>query len=185
MSKAIIIHGAISAGKTRTCLELVHKAKEGGIRVEGVVSPRIFEGESLIGYDCQQVSTGEAFTLVRLKEHTVGSDWFHFGGLKYAFSTKGFERTNDILIRASREMTPSTIVFIDEFGRLEDKGLGFHRGASAVASKLAEGGAAVLTCRSDLVESACDLFGRGSPDAAVMDAGDSGSAWEIVRAALG
>ena len=153
--------------------------------MEGVVSPRVFEGESLIGYDCQQVSTGEAFPLVRLREHAAGSDWVHFGGLKYAFSTEGFERANDILIRASRERTPSTLVFIDEFGRLEDKGQGLHRGASAVASKLAEGGVAVLTCRSDLVESACDLLGRGAPDAAVLDAGDAVSAWESIRAALG
>jgi len=185
MSKAIIIHGAIGAGKTKTCLELVHKAKELGIRVEGVISPRVFEGESLIGYDCQQSSTGEAFPLVRLKEHKVGLDWFHFGGLMYAFSTEGFERANNILIRASIKMTPSTIIFVDEFGRLEDKGQGFHRGASAVASKFAEGGVAVFTCRSDLVESVCDLLGRGAPDAVVLDAGDAGSAWEIVRAALG
>ena len=185
MSKAIIIHGAISAGKTKICLELLQKAKELRIRVEGVISPRVFEGESLIGYDCLQASTSETFPLVRLKEHAVGSDWFHFGGLMYAFSTEGFERANNILIRASREMTPSTLIFVDEFGRLEDKGQGLHRGASAVASKLAEGGVAVLTCRSDLVESVCDLLGRGAPDAVVLDAGDAGSAWEIVRAALG
>jgi nucleoside-triphosphatase THEP1 len=185
MSKAIIIHGAIGAGKTKTCLDLVHKAKDFGIRVEGVISPRVFEGESLIGYDCRQVSSREAFPLVRLKGHTMGLDWFHFGGLMYAFSTEGFERANNILIRASIEMTPSTLIFVDEFGRLEDKGQGLHRGASAVASKLAEGGVAVLTCRSDLVESVCDLLGRGAPDAVVLDAGDVGSAWEIVRAILG
>jgi nucleoside-triphosphatase THEP1 len=185
MSKAIIIHGAIGAGKTKTCLDLVHKAKDFGIRVEGVISPRVFEGESLIGYDCRQVSSREAFPLVRLKGHTMGLDWFHFGGLMYAFSTEGFERANNILIRASIEMTPSTLIFVDEFGRLEDKGQGLHRGASAVASKLAEGGVAVLTCRSDLVESVCDLLGRGAPDAVVLEAGDSGSAWDIVRAALG
>lgn len=185
MSKAIIIHGAIGAGKTKTCLDLVHKAKDFGIRVEGVISPRVFEGESLIGYDCRQVSSREAFPLVRLKGHTMGLDWFHFGGLMYAFSTEGFERANNILIRASIEMTPSTLIFVDEFGRLEDKGQGLHRGASAVASKLAEGGVAVFTCRSDLVESVCDLLGRGAPDAVVLDAGDVGSAWEIVRAILG
>ena len=185
MSKAIIIHGAIGAGKTKTCLDLVHKAKDFGIRVEGVISPRVFEGESLIGYDCRQVSSREAFPLVRLKGHAMGLDWFHFGGLMYAFSTEGFERANNILIRASIEMTPSTLIFVDEFGRLEDKGQGLHRGASAVASKLAEGGVTVLTCRSDLVESICDLLGRGAPDAVVLDAGDVGSAWEIVRAILG
>jgi len=152
--------------------------------VEGIISPRVFEEESLIGYDCQKVSTGKAFPLVRLKEYAVGSDWFHFGGMMYAFSTGGFERANNILMRASIEMTPSTLIFVDEFGRLEDKGQGFHRGASAVASKLAEGGVAVLTCRSDLVESVCDLLGRGAPDAAVLDAGDAGSAWESIRAAL-
>ncbi|MCW3988464.1 MAG: nucleoside-triphosphatase [Candidatus Bathyarchaeota archaeon] len=184
MSKAIIIHGAIGAGKTKTCLELVHKAKDWGIRVEGVISPRVFEGESLIGYDCRQVSSGEAFPLVRLKEYAVGLDWFHFGGMMYAFSTGGFERANNILMRASIEMTPSTLIFVDEFGRLEDKGRGLHSGVSAVASKLTEG-VAVLTCRSDLVESVCDLLGRGASDAVVLDAGEAGSAWEIVRATLG
>jgi len=153
--------------------------------VEGIISPRVFEEESLIGYDCQRVPTGETFPLVRLKEYAVGSDWFHFGGLMYAFSTGGFERANAILVRASREMTPSTLVFVDEFGRLEDKGQGLHRGASAVASKLAKGGVAVITCRSDLVESVYDLLGRGAPDAVILDAGDAGSAWDIVRAALG
>jgi len=185
MSKSIIIHGAIGAGKTRTCLELAHKAKDLGIRLEGVISPRVFEGERLIGYDCQRVSSGEAFPLVRLKDHAVGPDWFHFGGLMYAFSGEGFERANDILIRASRKMTPSTLIFVDEFGRLEGEGHGVHRGASAIASRLKEGGVAVFTCRSNLVESVQDLLERGFPDAVVLDAGDAGSAWELILAALG
>ena len=185
MSKTIIIHGAIGAGKTRTCLELVNKANDSGIRVDGVISPRVFEGESLVGYDCQRVSSGEAFPLVRLKEHADGPDWFRFGGLMYAFSAEGFERANDILIQASKEMTPSTLVFVDEFGRLEAEEHGFYRGASSVAAMLEEGGVAVYTCRSNLVDSVQDLLGRGAPDAVVLEAGDTGSAWEIIRAVLG
>jgi len=185
MSKTIIIHGEIGAGKTRTCLELASKAKDLGIRVDGVISPRVFEGESLVGYDCQQVSMGETFPLVRFTEHAAGPGWFHFGGLMYAFSTEGFELANEILIQASKEMAPSTLVFVDEFGRLEDKGHGFYRGASAIASRLGEGGVVVFACRSNIVDSVLELLGRGAPDAVVLDAGDTGSAWEIIRTVFG
>jgi len=185
MSKAIIIHGEIGAGKTSACLELVSKANDLGIRVDGVISPRVFKGKKLIGYDCQQILRGETFLLVRLTEHADGPDWFHFGGLRYAFSTEGFERANDILIQTSKEMNPSTLVFVDEFGRLEDKGHGFHRGASAIASRLEAGGVIVFTCRSNLVDSVLDLLGRGAPDVVVLVVGDSVSAWDIIRAVLG
>jgi nucleoside-triphosphatase THEP1 len=120
--------------------------------VAGVLGLRVVENGDLIGYDILDVTSGQRFAVARLRETFNDSDWFVFGKLIYAFSTTGFQRANEILTCSAVNMDCRILVFVDEFGRLEKNGLGLYQGAIKVAEKLREGGVAVFTCRTDLVE---------------------------------
>lgn len=150
MSMAVLITGAIGEGKTTACLELAERCRRGGFKVYGIVSPRAFQDGALIGYDCLDISSREEFPLVRLKKVVEGLDWFHFKGLKYAFSTIGFERANSILLRSSEALDRLSVIFIDEFGRLEAAGRGLLPGILNVVERIRRGGIAVFTCRPEL-----------------------------------
>jgi nucleoside-triphosphatase THEP1 len=160
MSCAIIVHGAVGSGKTRACLELVERARAKGIPIGGVLSVRVYQDEELIGYDCLDLTSRDVFPLARLRGRVNGPDWFVFGSLIYAFSVQGFERANSILIHSAEALSHSSIVFIDEFGRLERAGLGIYPGALRVAEKLSVGGVAVFACRTDVVD-AVEALTRG------------------------
>lgn len=152
MSSAFVLHGQSGDGKTRACLMLVEAARSLGINAAGVVTPRAAENIDLAGYDIMDVASGDHFPIARLRETVTGSDWFVFGKLIYAFSTSGFRRANEILLASAESMHHRTLVFVDEFGRLERNGLGLYMGAVSVAERLRDGGAAVFTCRTDLID---------------------------------
>lgn len=122
MPVIVLIIGAVGEGKTSTCLELAERCRRRGLKVYGLASPRVFLEGRLIGYDGLDLSSREEFPLARLKEMVEGPDWFHFGGLRYAFSTTGFERANSILLSSSEALDRTPIIFLDEFGRLEASG---------------------------------------------------------------
>jgi len=157
MSCAIIVHGAVSSGKTGTCLELVERARAIGITVGGILSIRAYRDTELIDYDGLDLMSRDVFPLVRRKTVVDGPDWFLFSDLVYAFSVRGFERANSILRHSVETLSSSSIIFIDEFGRLERAGLGIYPGALRVAEKLKAGGIALFTCRTDLVDAVEDL----------------------------
>jgi nucleoside-triphosphatase THEP1 len=151
LSRVIILKGPIGSGKTNACLAILEKANVENTPVGGVISPRVFLDGRLIGYDCLDPVTNEAFPLARLGDDVDAPDWFTFRRLKYAFSSQGFEKANEILARTAGSMNPSMLVFVDEFGRLEEAGLGLYRGFIKVSEALSAGGTAVLTCRDNLV----------------------------------
>jgi len=151
MSCAIVIHGPIGSGKTWACLRLEERLRDEGAEIGGVISPRVIQDGELIGYDGLDAASGEAFPLVRLRGMTKDRDWFEFGGMKYAFSRRGFERANEILMKSILKPKRNLIIFVDEFGRLERMGLGLYAGARRVAEELEKRGIAVYACRSDVV----------------------------------
>jgi len=152
ISRAFVLYGASGDGKTRACMSVVEWARSRGLSVTGVLGLRVVENGDLIGYDILDVTSGQRFAIARLRETSNDSDRFVFGKLIYTFSTIGFQRANEILTCSAENMDCRTLVFIDEFGRLEKNGLGLYPGAIKVADKLTEGGVAVFTCRTDLVE---------------------------------
>ena len=155
--RAIIIYGPIGSGKTTTCLRLIEELKGRGLKVLGLISPRVYEGDRLIGYDLLSLSTGERRPLCRVPERAEG-DWPRYGRLHYAFSPEAFRWGNRILEDAAGEIGEGVIVFIDEFGRLEALELGLYEGAMAVAEGLRRGGAAIYTCRDNLIERVEELL---------------------------
>lgn len=146
----LLIMGAIGEGKTTSCLELAERCRRRGLKVYGLASPRVLLEGRMIGYDCLDLSSHVRFPLVRLKEVVEGPDWLYFGGLRYAFSTTGFERANSILLSSSEALDRFSIIFVDEFGRLEAVGQGLLPGVIRLTDRLEKGGLAVFTCRPEL-----------------------------------
>ena len=156
--RAIIIYGPIGSGKTTTCLRLAEELKARGLKVLGLISPRVYEDGRLIGYDLLNASTMERRPLCRVPER-AGGGWLSYGRLHYTFSPEAFRWGNKILEEAAGEMCGGAVIFIDEFGRVEAVGGGLYRGAMAVAEELKRGGAAIYTCRGELVERVLKLLG--------------------------
>lgn len=184
MSTAVIIHGAIGSGKTKTCAWLVEKTRAMGVPTRGILSLRRFRDGELKGYDCQDLGSGKIFPLVRLRDEVEGPDWFQFRRLKYAFSNLGFERANEILAHSAESMDPFKLVIVDEYGRLEEAGLGLHQGALRVSEALPGGGAAVFTCRDNLVRGVRDLVQGRAGEVHEHQPWESDSIWDIIRRAL-
>ena len=152
MSCAIVVHGAIGSGKTNSCLSMAEAVRKEGITSGGILSIRVFQEGRLIGYDGLELSSGEVFPLARLRELAGDSDWFVFRNLRYSFSISGFKRANQILERSAETLSQSSIVFVDEFGRLEKDKRGIYSGTVKVAEALRGGGITVFTCRTEMVE---------------------------------
>ncbi len=184
MSTAVIIHGAIGSGKTKTCAWLVEKARAMGVPTGGILSLRRFRDGELKGYDCQDLGSGKIFPLVRLRDEVEGPDWYKFRRLQYAFSNRGFERANEILAHSAESMNSLTLVIVDEYGRLEEAGLGLHQGALRVSKALSGGGAAVFTCRDNLVHKVRGLVQSNAGEVHEHQPGKSDSLWDIIRKSL-
>ena len=179
-----IVHGPIGIGKTKTCLDIAEKARAEGVSPRGVISPAVFSHREQIGYDCLDTFSGEATPLVRLRGLAEGPEWFHHGNLKYSFSVPGFERANLILLRSAETMGPTSLVFVDEFGRLERAGMGLHSGAVRVADSLTPGSVAVFACRTDAVDAVKRLVLGRAREVREFEPGDADSIWRHIQRAL-
>jgi nucleoside-triphosphatase THEP1 len=180
MSCAIILHGPVGSGKTRACLELVEKARVEGITVSGVISPRVYLDEQLIGYDCLNPASDEIFPIARLRDMAHGSDWFAFKQLIYAFSIHGFERANEILKAAAEGLSPPSLIFVDEFGRLEKSRRGLYPGALHVSKAFEDGVVAVFACRTNLVDDVQGLVQGRARQVLKLEPGEADTLWNHV-----
>lgn len=184
MSCAILVYGPIGSGKTCTCLKLAERARAENINVGGILSMRVYLDGELIGYDGLDPSSGIVFPLARLGGMVDGSDWFIFNHLIYAFSTQGFELANHILKRSAEALNLPSIVFVDEFGRLEREGLGIHPGALRIAESLRGGGVAIFSCRTDMVGAIERLVRGRVRDLFKEVPGDVEALWSRVRGCI-
>lgn len=180
MSCAIILQGPIGSGKTKTCLELVDRARADGVSTGGVVSPRMFIDSRLVGYDGLEPASGEVYPLARLREKAKGPGWFSYGGMIYLFSTPGFERANEALKLSAEEPGRPMLTFVDEFGRLEDAGLGLYPGASRMSEAIKGGMVSVYTCRTNLVSAVERLLEGKVEEMHVVEPGDADTLWGLI-----
>ncbi len=124
----IVMTGGIGSGKTAFCLRLRQTARDSGVAVGGIISPRRFEGGRLVGYDGMDCATGDLFPLAAIPEVARGSEWSAFAGVKYRFSVSGIARANELLEVLASSTRPPTVVFVDEVGKLEMGGQGLYMG---------------------------------------------------------
>ena len=184
MSKAVLVYGPIGSGKTSTCIEIVERLRSVNHNIRGVLSKRVYHEGELMGYDCLDVSSGQVFPLVRLRNQICGPDWFNFGELKYAFSSSGFKLANSILSTSSKESNVTTIVFIDEFGRLERAGVGIYHGVLAVVESLKNGSIAIIACRTDMVETVERVLRDRVKYVEKCEPGDLEKLWDLIKGSI-
>ena len=184
MSCAIILHGLVGGGKTRACLDFVEKARAEGIMVGGVISPRVYLDGRLIGYDCLNPASGKVFPIARLRDVAQGSDWFAFEQLIYVFSVQGFERANKMLKAAANRLSPPSIIFVDEFGRLEKSHRGLYPGALHVCKALEDCSVTVFVCRTNLVDDVQGLVQGRAREVLKFEPGEADTLWNHVLKTL-
>jgi nucleoside-triphosphatase THEP1 len=177
----VILHAPIGGGKTTTAQAVVERAKADGIKVMGILSKRVLNGEECPSYDLFELDTGVTMPLVKPvdKEHCEG--WESYGNPKFMFSINGLYSANLALNRAASEMRDGVVVFVDEYGRLESKSKGIHPGALKVAEALKRGGIAVYLCRDDKVYEVIDLLRGRTARVFNLEAGDADALLRIIR----
>ncbi|MCX7750897.1 MAG: DUF2478 domain-containing protein [Candidatus Bipolaricaulota bacterium] len=120
--RALLVTGRIGAGKTRAVLALAAELRHQGLRVGGVASPRVLDGEKTVGYRVRDVRTGEERPLCSLEPPGIPFRRFFFSPEGVAFATAA-------LARAAAE---ADVIFVDEVGPLELAGGGFAPGLRKV-----------------------------------------------------
>lgn len=120
-----IITGEIGAGKTTYC-ERLYKVMAGRClsRPGGIISRRIKQGETMIGYDLYPLGTDAVcWPLVR-RDGALPENWDETTRCgRFSFSGRAFERAGRHLLEcAAKGINP---VFVDEVGPVELSGSGF------------------------------------------------------------
>ncbi len=151
MGAAVLVSAAVGGGKTTSCLRLLGRGRSLGLKVGGVVSPRRFDAEKLVGYDCIDCLTGERYPLARLPGFLNDLDWERFDGVGYLFSPDGLAKANRAIEDGAGRQGLFTVI-VDEVGKLEVSGRGFAGGLQTLMTRLpGSDTVAVLSCRNDAV----------------------------------
>lgn len=141
----IIVSGHLGTGKTRLCEEVVVRLKDEGINVGGVLSPRVVDGESTVGYEIVDLSSEERKDFAQLSPPGVSAGRFYI-------DERSLEWAKEVIRKAS---SSADVVFIDELGRLEMRNRGF---AGVTREALSADVQVVLLVRSRFLTDMKDKF---------------------------
>lgn len=126
MSKITLITGQLERGKTTLCRHLVVKSRAAGLKVRGVLSPAVFEGDWKIGIDLIDLTGHEKRRLAYRDRYTGGPHTE-----RWHFLPETLHWGNQIL----GEAVPCDVLVVDELGPLElTRGEGWWEGIRAVDS---------------------------------------------------
>ncbi len=148
MNSVEVISGPIGGGKTTAAFKVVEKARERDIEVAGILAPRRFHGEKVVGYDIVDIATGEKALWMTAVED--GGDIGRFRILKQGALLAGRAFNRALLQRGG-------FFVIDEVGRLELTG----KGHSWVLDRTDECKAdyMILLVRDELVDAVAEKWG--------------------------
>jgi len=141
----IIVSGHVGAGKTRLCQEVAIRLRDKGINVGGVLSPRVVNGESTVGYEIVDLSSKKRKDFAQLSPPGVSAGRFYI-------DKRSLEWAKGVIRRASGV---ADVVFVDEVGRLEMRNRGF---ASVTREVLSTDVQIVLLVRSRFTTELKDKF---------------------------
>ena len=127
MGEIILLTGEFQSGKTNLCLDLYKLAQETNIRVGGVISPAVFEGDKKIAIDALDLKSGIRNRLAELRT----SQQSDLETQRWSFFSDVVTWGNKMLEAA----VPCDLLLIDELGPLEfQRGKGWLAGFSAIES---------------------------------------------------
>lgn len=142
----LIVTGPIESGKTRALAALATALRERGVRVGGILAPRVIHGGRTIGYDVTDLVGDRSVPLARLEPpgQRVG---------RYFLRPAGLRAAAEAIEAGIRE---ADIVLVDEVGRAEIAGRGHAPSVRALASSDVP---AVLAVRAGLADDVIHAFG--------------------------
>jgi nucleoside-triphosphatase THEP1 len=180
LSTVIIIHGPVNSGKTEACLEIMKRAHDVGIQTLGVISPRVLSEGETIGYDLLNPKTKETFPLARLRKLVEGPNWWLHSNLIYAFSLPTLKRANRLLSVSAEAMGSNTLLFVDEYGRLEKAHQGLYSGTMSVFRNLDREGIVVFSCRTDMLNTVKDMTQEKAESMHTLGSNDLKAIWRYI-----
>ncbi len=144
--RCVIVYGHIGSGKTLFAGQLATALDKQGVKVGGIVSPRILDEGKTVGYRVQDIETSEEQLLATL--HPLG---IPIGKFYLSEKVLGFAQ-----VAIERAASTAQVVILDEVGRLELEGEGH---ANALRILLQSEAIAVLFIRTMFVEPVTEKFG--------------------------
>jgi nucleoside-triphosphatase THEP1 len=111
-AKIILLTGSAAEGKTTFLIKLVEMLKKKGIEPGGILSPRVMEGETTVGYDVINIATGEREKFLRRSETEDLEKIGRFSIFPQGLNA-GREALNNLPAKNQR------VIIIDEAGKLE------------------------------------------------------------------
>ena len=150
--RLILVTGPSGSGKTRWCQALADKAFSLGIRVDGLVSPAVFEGDQKVGINLLDLGSGTQRRLASPRgKSSVGqitNDW-HFDDEVLNWGNSLLEKVGDC-----------QLFILDELGLLElQRGVGLTNGIGLITARRYR--LACVVVRPSLLEIARTLWPWG------------------------
>jgi nucleoside-triphosphatase len=151
-----IITGPREVGKTRFCANLIKKAREQNMIVEGMICPPEYSKKEKTSIGIENLKTGEKFILARVRSgETEGLLTDH-----WIFDPDVMEWGNQVL----GEVQPCDLLVVDELGPLEfNRGEGWQNGLHLLDGRKFQ--IAVVVIRPELITVATTRW----PNARVME----------------
>ena len=118
-----IVTGEKGSGKTRFLSETAHELKKRGFEVGGVYTKKIRDNGEIIGYRAVNVATCEEQPLLRKDDEDTG---LRIGA--FSIDSAGLELGQKAIARAM----DANLLMIDEIGKLELEGGGWHNELNAL-----------------------------------------------------
>ncbi len=153
-SKVVIVSSPIGMGKTRFCQTLANKLTARNLKVGGFLSIKVLDGDQTIGYHLVDLQSENIFPFLKLRDNEIDS-----GIGKFAFAKDGLVRGNAILLR---DKNTCDVIVIDEVGKLELKGGGWHDSLMELLDGFQ--GLIILSVRDSFVDEVIGYFELESPE---------------------
>lgn len=154
-----IMTGPIQTGKTSWVRRMLPMAAERGLRVHGVWTPAVFEGEVKTGINAQLLPGGEEFLLATRRTFAPGERPDGKRQLGWKFSDEAMDRINEHFSSLVDDL--GDLFLVDEFGALEFyQNKGYVRGLKIMDAAMPKN--VLLVLRPDLVAPAQERWGEAT-----------------------
>ncbi len=125
-----IVSGSVGSGKTTFCkrvIDMIQNSTNPTWRVKGILAPAAFEGDTKIGIDALDLTTGKRRRLAQRR--TDSASGIHTQ--RWSLDREAIDWCNQVL----RQSVPCDLLVVDELGPLEfEREAGFQEGLIALDS---------------------------------------------------